>query len=143
MHVVFIPYGIKQAVDHLLMDMQAQKFPMPVYSPDGKEKKEVWIQGALRLAPFGIYEYVFPKEQKDVVLTTLRFNEKIPYNIKPVYLKMVKNALHIKEPGEFKTDQRLMWIMDNTSIIPLGIREDSVIEEPETSSIPKWTHEAV
>jgi len=114
MHAVFMLYGIKQAVDHLLMDMQAQKFLLKT------SKGDHWVQGSLRLLPFGIYEYVFPKESKDLVLTTLNFNNpSYPQykQIRPI-LSMIRKALKIKRTPKFDDKHKLLWTKDHVSIIP-------------------------
>lgn len=141
MHAIFIPYGIKSAVEHLMMDMQAQKFKMPIYDKKGKQVSEAWIQGSLRILPFGIWEYIFPKESMDVVLTTLDFplgskkdatgGYAALYTIKgKAILNMIRKALGAKkEPKNFKKEHKLIWIRDNVAIIPIGIREDAMITE--------------
>ena len=141
MHVAFIPYGIKSAIDHFLMDMQAQKHQFRMYK-EGKKDLSIWLQGSVRILPFGIYEYVFPKEDLDMVLTTLRFNKPVPYGMGGMKSGMIRKLLNLKKVGNFKTDKKFLWVMDNVSIIPLGIREDG--ELIEHSGIYKsWSHEAI
>lgn len=139
MHAVFIPYGIKQQVDHLLADMQAQKFKFLMHK-EGEEDRFVWIQGSLRVLPFGVYEYVFPKEAEGVVLTCLQFHEPVPYNIGKTYLAMLRKALHIKKCGSFDTKETCLWIKEGVSLIPLGIREDRMMLE-DKGEMAGWTHE--
>ena len=73
MHAIFLTRGIKQSVDHLTMDMQSQKFLFNFKDKKGKHQK-IWLQGALR--PIQLWEYVFPKEDADLVLTSLDFDGK-------------------------------------------------------------------
>ena len=68
-HASFIPYGERSGVERLLRDMESQKHLMPMTK--GKKKKAVWIPGQIRDLPFGLKEYVFPKESLDKVLRTL------------------------------------------------------------------------
>lgn len=151
MHVVFIPYGIKQKVEHLFIDMQAEKLPMTITSPDGKETKSVFVQGSLRLMPLGAVEYVFPKEHLDLILNTLNFNsvgDNRPYGLDKKILglspfKLVKDFLRIKDAPEFKTDKKLLWMLDGVTIIPLGIREDRDMVEEAAGEFNGWTHEAL
>jgi hypothetical protein len=49
--------------------MEAQKHFLE--NTDGSGQ---WIQGQVRCLPFGVYEYVAPKEDKDAILYTLDFD---------------------------------------------------------------------
>lgn len=136
MHAVFMLYGIEDAVNFLKRDMQAQKFLWELKDKKGKVKKKVWVQGSLRLMPFGFYEYIFPKEYADEVLTTLGFNEPIPYenNYGTLYkwgIKKVKAMLKIREAPKIKDKGKIPWITQGVSIIPLGVKydEDRYFEE--------------
>ncbi len=153
MHAVFSLYGIKTAVDHLIMDMQSQKFQLPL-KKEGEEDKFIWMQGHLRILPFGIYEYIFPRESMDLVLTTMNFNSEfkredydinkefsiLGMKIKP--FEYFKKFLGVKEIPVFKNDKKLVWMRDNVSFIPIGIREDKDLVEPE-GEWKGWTHEAI
>lgn len=143
MHVAFIPYGIKQAVDHLFMDMQAQKFQLRIYK-EGEKDKYIWMQGQLRILPFGICEYVFPKEMKDLVLTSLdcdKIHGSISQKMK-MGISTIRKMLNLKEIPEFKKDKSLIWIKEFVSIIPVGMKEDGDIIESEGPNIG-WSHEAI
>lgn len=150
MHAIFIPYGIKDCVDIMMRDMQSQKFQLPIHSPDGKETKMQWIQGSLRILPFGVMEYVFPKESMDLVLTTLRLQgcvnggrfERTSY-VSPFKLNMIRKMIKAEPIPKFKTDQQLIWMMENVSIIPIGIRKDGDVLEPPNALLPGWKHEAI
>lgn len=146
MHAVFIPYGKKEWVDIFLRDIAAQKLPMKMYK-EGEKDTQQYIECQLRVLPFGFYEFVFPKEHGDAVLNTLRFDKPIPYGadkefkimgmkVKP--LKYIRKFLNIIEAPEFKTDKKLLWTDMFVSIIPIGIRYDKEIEEPNG-----WKHEAI
>jgi len=155
MHAVFIPYGHKRWVDLLLRDMEAQKFDLPMLSPDGKQTKLARVEGQIRVLPFGVYEYVFPKEVMDAVLTTLDFQVKEEHYIlkqikgipfKPI--KILRKLLNLKEIPEFKTDKMYPWLKKDYSgnqvvaIIPLGIREDADYIETK-GDFKDWKHEGL
>ena len=148
MHVAFIPYGIKHCVDTLFRDMQAQKFNMIMHSPDGKTTKGIMIQGSLRYLPFGVMEYVFPKENADAVMTTLKFNEpleaKSRFPLPKMILNRIRKAISLEPvPENFNTSQKYPWIINHVNIIPLGIRKDAEgIKEP-VGEWKDWTHEAI
>lgn len=155
MHACFIPYGKKECLDIFLRDMAAQKLPLR-YFKEGEEDKLMYIDCQVRILPFGIWEFVFPKEYMDSVLTTLKFHKNLknlPYEldkeisifgfkIKP--LEYLKKYLRIVDPPEFKTDKTLLWMGDNVSIIPLGIRYEG--EKPVTEvagDLAGWSHERI
>ncbi len=150
MHAVFMLYGIKDKVDHLIMEMQCQKFNLKL-TKEGEEDKAIVIQGHLRILPFGIYEFVFPREYKDVVLTTLDFGEKDPYSLNSEFkvmaikinpLDLLKKFLRIEPIPEFKTDKKLIWIREHVAVLPFGVREDGDLTETQGPSIG-WTHERI
>jgi hypothetical protein len=135
-----MPYGKRAQVELLLRDMEAQKHQLKCYK-DGKEKA-LWIQAQVRILPFGVVEYVFPKEDLDIVLNTVCTKDKIPYNIEGAKLKLLRNALRAKPVPEFKTDLKMLWVTEGVSIIPIGIREDADIIGREISD-KGWKHEAI
>jgi hypothetical protein len=134
-----MPYGNRGEVELLLRDMEAQKHKLKL-TKDGKEKK-IWIQGSVRFLPFGVYEYVFPKEDKDVVLTTLCFNED-RYSLGKIILGFLRRMIKCEKIPEFKTNLKYLWIKDNVNIIPVGIRNDFEITDADGEH-KGWTHEAI
>ena len=70
MHFIFIPYGKRDQVELLLREMEAQKHQLRL-KKEGKKDKFIWLQGQIRMLPLGIYEYIFPREDLDLVLHTL------------------------------------------------------------------------
>ena len=139
MHFVFIPYGKKSAVDLLISEMSAQKHLLQCKK--GKKKIAYWVQGAIRVLPFGIYEYVFPKEDLDKVLATLTA-DKTPYRLNRVIMKFLRTTLKLKEIPKFKKKEKYLWIREFVSIIPLGIREDDDYIE-ETGENKGYAHEGL
>lgn len=145
MHVVLIPYGIKSCVDMLIKEMECQKFPL-ICKKEGEPDRSMLIQGSVRLSPFGLVEYVFPKESLDLVLHTFRADT-VHYSQKgwklKFLLKFLKKFLYLKEIPKYSKEKEFPWIRDNVAIMVLGIREDGEITEPEGSSWPGFTHEAI
>jgi hypothetical protein len=137
-------YGIKSCVDHLLMDMQAQKFKL-TFTKEGEKDRELFVQGSLRVLPFGVYEYIFPKESMDGVLTTLNFHnyqKDERYKIPSIAMMALKKALRFKKIPKFDSSKGLLWVKDNVAIIPLGIREDAIVTEVKEPFVG-WKHEAL
>ena len=92
--------------------------------------------------PFGICEYVFPKEDKDMVLHSM-INEMNRYGVSKWMLKFISHFLKLKPIPEYSKKNHYLWIKDNVNIIPLGIREDLELTEPENTPYAGWTHEAL
>jgi hypothetical protein len=135
-----MPYGKVEELEILLRDMKAQKHFLKCYK-DG-ECKGHYIEGQIRILPFGIYEYVFPKEDLDMVLHTLDFDSKGVYNIPEIFLKIIRQALRLKKAPEYKKEKYFLWIRQNVSIIPIGIREDQDIVD-KTGEFDGWRHEGI
>lgn len=147
MHFLFIPYGMKEWVDKTLRDMSAQKFPIK-FSKAGHPDVNLLIESQMRILPFGIYDYVFPKESLDVVLTTLlesNFNLKddVYEGVGKFKTYMLRKMLHADKIPEFKRDNKFPWIKENVAIIPIGIKHDGEIEEPAHHLHPGYKHERI
>ena len=137
MHAVFIPYGARPRVEVLLRAMEAELFGLRMWK--GKKSKVMGLYGAVRVLPFGAMEFVFPKEYKDKVLTTLNFHRKAPYGISTIALRKMFKC---KKPGKFNTDAQFTWDKQFVSIIPVGIREDGEFTDPDGPH-KGYTHEAI
>ena len=133
MHAIFMPYGKRSEVELLLRDMEAQKHYL--INSDGTGQ---WIQGQVRVLPFGVYEYVFPKEDIDAVLHTLDF-ECNKYSLGKYVLMLLRKSINGKKIPEYKKDKHYLWIKDNVNIIPIGVRYDADILDPFINK----THEAI
>lgn len=140
MHAVFIPYGKKEWVDLFVREMQAQKHQLRIHKKGKKDKIE-WINSQVRILPFGFMEYVFPKEDRDVVLTTLNFGNKSHY-LSRARAAFIRKLLKLKKIPKYKSDINFLWIRDHVSIIPIGIKEDSDIVEPQ-GEYKGWEHEGI
>jgi hypothetical protein len=140
MHFAFIPYGKRSEVELLLRDMEAQKHAL-IMRKDGKESS-IYIQGQVRLLPLGVYEYIFPREDMDVVLNTL-IEDKNRYGINRLVVKFLKTFYKLESIPDYKTDKHFLWIKDNVNIIPLGIRKDLDRIEEKEREYAGYEHEAI
>ena len=145
MHAVFMAYGMKDKVEYFLKELEHQKLVITFYKDE--EKVTFPVQCQVRILPFGIYEFVFPKEHMDAVLTTLRFHQKPPYNLDKSLLgikpfKVIKDFLRIEEIPEFKTDNIIPLYFEHVAIVPIGVRYDGEITEKQ-GKYEGWHHEAI
>jgi len=136
-----MPYGQRIWVERLLREMEAQKHALPMQND--KEEKIIYIDGQVRSLPFGVYEYVFPKENLEQVLNTLINSKTVgAYHIPKLALAMIRKALNLKPIPEFSDDKKFLWVHDHVSVIPLGIREDGeIVGQHEFDK--GFTHEAI
>jgi len=134
MHFVFILYGMKDCVDKLIRDMQAQKHAFRMYK-EGQPDKILYIESQIRYVPFGLYEYVFPKEDLDVVLNSLLgltwTDESTPYGISKFKQAVIRKMVRVEPIPEFKKELKFLWMKNDVAVIPIGIRHDGEIIEPE------------
>ena len=135
-----MPYGKRSEIELLLRDMDAQKHKLVLTK--GKKKKYIWLQGQVRLLPFGIYEYVFPKEDLDIVLHTLGFSEN-RYHVGDLKLGVLRKLIKCEKIPEYKKNKHFLWITKNVNIIPLGIRKDYEFFKDPDGANKGWTHEAI
>ena len=141
-----MPYGMKDWVDKLIRDMQAQKHCLKL-KKEGQPDGAIWIESQIRYLPFGIYEYIFPREDLDLVLTTLleaNYNPKDPpyKGIGTWKVGIIRKMINAKPLPEFKRDKGFLWTKQHVGVIPIGIREDDEIAEV-TGDYAGWTHERI
>ena len=141
MHISFIPYGERTGNERLLREMEAQKHLLPMTK--GKKKKAAWIPGQIRDLPFGVKEYVIPKESLDMVLRTFEASKTGEYGVgfKRLVYPFLRKLLKLKPiPKYEKKGEIYLWNKTFVSIIVLGIREDGEIVG-EYVDDKGWTHE--
>jgi hypothetical protein len=128
-----MPYGKRSEVELLLRDMDAQKHFLKF-----KEGGGTWIQGQVRVLPFGVYEYVFPREDLDLVLHTL-IDETNRYGLNQLILKFIRKFIKADVIPNYEKTKNFLWIKDHVNIIPIGVRADCEIFD----KIINKTHEAI
>jgi hypothetical protein len=138
MHLSFIIYGERRAVEKTLREMEAQKYFLKFKSLDGKDnRKGVYIEGHVRELPLGVKEIIFPKEDLNLVLSTI--GEECTHYFSKAKQIMLRNLLGYKAIPKFKKGNGFLWQKENTAIIPLGIKEDKLIFD---EKIKEW-HEGL
>lgn len=151
MHALFFLYGKYEIVQQLIRDITATKLPIR-FCKEGQPDFNYVIDCQLRLLPGGIYDFVFPKEFMEVVLTELNFQDKTRvydfdfnksyFGIKP--MQLIKRFLKIEDAPDFTpSKEHLFWMKEHVTIVPLGVKYDGEITEPATSPHPGYTHERI
>jgi len=131
MHLRFIAEGWDKDLDYMEKWVGTMVMPMPYKDKDGKEGKII-VPAYLR--PFRMYDLIFPREQLDKILNTLKpqveislvdgkgtsvFKNTISIIRKFMRLKKIPKADESK--GIFPLPNNLL---SNLRIIGLGIHED-------------------
>jgi hypothetical protein len=144
--------GKKELVDRFIKWLETRTFYLPFKNPDmrpngpkdkdGKLLKEGFlpVDGGLRYGLFGTWEFVFPENHMNEVLTTLKFDE-LPGRVGEGFLKIlttakrkskrlaIRKAFELKPIPKFKKDNALLMPEDlrkNINIVPLGVRYDKI-----------------
>lgn len=156
-----MPYGRMEWVNVFLNDLRAQKLTLRLHRKNPEtgieEEQHIFTECQLRMLPGGLYEYIFPQEHKDIVLTGLNFHHKdgghsdfdinkefsiFGFKIKPI--EYLKKFLRIDDIPEFDSSKELMFSKFWVSIIPLGVRyEQGEVQEKPGSPYEGWWHEAI
>lgn len=152
MHVLFIPYGKRDQVEGLFRDMESQKCIMPLWK-EGELNQGQVLGGGIRALPLGVYDYVFPKENFDVVITTLKQHSSIfagkdsnswstIFKKKALKLLLGRVFNYKQIPKDYDDSEKFQWSMKHVRILVLGYREHGVITE-RYGELAGWSHEAI
>lgn len=159
MHAIFMVYGMKRWVDMFLNELSAAKLPITLHrkNPEtGKEEtiKAIW-ECALRELPFGLYEFIFPKEHEQSVLKGLGFDEPghtdFPIDkefnlgiIKVKPMEYLKKYLRIDDIPDLKKDSgKYPFSKFYVSVIPLGVRYEQGEITLKEGEFKGWSLEAL
>lgn len=123
MQLITLSRGIKQNVDRAINDLQAQYFLM---NNNGKQ-----MHTQLQVRPIQIWEFVFPKEHLNTVLSTISyrdnkdycgFNRKFDMLRRMMKLKKIPDIDYEKEPRRAIFNQHIGWHH-------IGYKEDTFNEQ--------------
>lgn len=125
MHVYFITRGIKHSVDRFINELSAK------YLPFKMQGKDAMLQTSVR--PIQLWEVVFPKEHKDIMLTTLFPDGEIcQHKRHKKFLALIRRALgkDVKPIGEWdKTKGAMPLYRAHTEFAAIGIKEDRDLDD--------------
>src|SRR3990167_10420710 len=151
MHAIFMPYGRWEWINVFLNELRAQKLTIRMHRKNPEtgleEEQHVFISCQLRMLPGGLYEFIFPKEHINIVLTGLNSDAKDGghsdfdinkefsfglFSIKPI--DYLRKFLRIEPVPEFDSSKTIIWDKMFVSIIPIGVRyEQGEVMEKEIS----------
>ena len=90
MHIAFFVYGKRDLVEDFYRELESKPYIFPFYK--GKKKRELIWRPQIRIAPFGVTEYIIPKEYMVEVMTMLGF-KRCHYTISKVKMFALRKAL--------------------------------------------------
>ena len=128
MHVYFILRGIKQCADLFKRDIQSQYFPRGAEDTLRGKIPLGSVQGALR--PIELFEYVFPREHRDLVLRSIfqkpsgEPKEQRLSKYQFILRKLLK-AQKMPEDINWDDTQKLPIYKDNIQTLPIGFKDDA------------------
>jgi len=121
MHLYCISRGIKQDVDRFIKELECQYLPFKYRGFD-------FIQMSVR--PVQLWEMVFPKELKDLMINTIiRGNPPEHETMFKYPLAVLRKLLNAKKVEDTTHKKRLAVYHENVQVLPIGIREDVMHEE--------------
>lgn len=103
--------------------------PLPVY--DKKTGKSVNVVNAVHVRPFQLWEIIFPKEQKDLILSTIFTNKNTGVanpKAKWLYKWICKFLPFQKMPDDWDDSRHLPIMKDHIEIMGLGMKDDNIID---------------
>lgn len=134
MHLYMIVRGIKHDVDRFINGLSERFLPFKY------KGKDSFIQVSVR--PIQLYEIAFPKEHLDVMINTLKPDEKCyewMENTKYKWLKkyafLFRKLLKLKPIPKAQNPDRMVLYGENVERILLGLKEDENLKDGETEGI--------
>ena len=132
MHFVFMASGIKHELDQVEKYLETMPCKLPFKTADGKEGSSI-IQAALR--PIRLYQYVFPRDDLNIILNTLNVETNLKsanWSMPNSYLAMLRKAMKLKKiPEPDKTAGQFPFPKPcNVRFLGIGIKEDQDLTFP-------------
>ena len=129
MHAYAITRGVKMWVDNYITQLQGKYFPFEVKKgAAGLPKGKAMLQ--MQVRPVQLWEFVFPKEQKDIALATIFGKDGITQHKKHrKYIKWLAKILGIKPFPKYDNTKAHMVDRSNVEVIGVGIKEDYNFED--------------
>lgn len=129
MHLIIGTRGNKESVELFIKELGSQYVSLPFTNK--KTRKIVNVAQPIHVRPFQLWEIIFPKEQRDAVLTTL-FPEKTTIPDHPKFQRLYKWILRFlplkKIPKDWDTKSKLYVNRNDVEIVGLGIKDDETMD---------------
>ena len=130
MEVFFMSRGMNEQTEKWKKYMETWFLPLP-YTQNGV-KKTIGYQ--LNLKPVLLWGLTFPKDQKDIVLSSLQFTDEtsnVGWLHKSPYMAILRKLLKVQPIPEFKKVEPKYIGKEVVQLTPIGIKEDIDKEFPD------------
>ena len=137
MHAYGIFRGVKKELDDAIAQLQGQYLPFEVFKDGAAGLKKGKYLAQLQVRPIQLYEFVFPKEHKDFVLTSIfvdpsnqvdRGNEKTMSHTKSKRhdkaIWFLRKVLGVKKAEWKPTIEKWPIPFSHLDRVLIGIKED-------------------
>lgn len=133
MEVVFAVRGAKHFLDEFIKQLEGQYVAFKCKQNEKGQLddngKEVVVPVQLGVKPYMIYGVSFPKEAKDIVLSTIfkdGITHKKEYGKFDKFIMLVRKVLGLKPIGEWNKERNLpaALVNEHLDFIGIGIKED-------------------
>lgn len=125
MHAYALIRGVKHLSDYFISQLQGKNLPYKVKKgAAGFKAGDYHIPVGVR--PIQLYEITFPKEHKDLMLTTI-FGKKLnseQYKKNKIGVSFLRKMLGVKPIPEYDDKLKLPITKDHIEIFGVGIKED-------------------
>ena len=128
MHLYFTTRGVKFWVDRFITELQGMYLP---FKYQGKENSF-----RLQVRPLQIWEVVFPKEHKDLILNTIINPDGAYHKRHNKFILAIRKVLGIKPIPKYDRTKSMPITRANIDATGIGIKEDGVLDD-------KWKTEAL
>lgn len=125
MHLYTISRGMKEHVDRAIRDLQAQYFVM--------NNNKVPTHTQFQVRPIQLWEFVFPREHLNMVLSTIRYKDNNNYCGFNKKFDILRRMLKLKKIPELDYEKETRRAIFNKHIgwHHIGIKDDFVIDKVE------------
>lgn len=129
MHLIIGTRGNQESVELFIKELSSKYVPVPFRNK--KTDKIVNVAQGIHVRPFQLWEIIFPKEQRDLVLSTI-FSNKNTKVSNPKFRKLYKWLLKLlpfkKMPEDWDDSKHLMVMRNDVEIVGLGMLDDKMAD---------------
>lgn len=127
MHLIIGTRGNKESVELFIKELSSKYLNIPFHNK--KTGKIVPVANAIHVRPFQLWEIIFPKEDRDLVLTTI-FTDKYTHVANPKFKRLFRWLLKLlpfkKMPEDWDNSRHLMVEHGDVEIVGLGMMDDKM-----------------
>ena len=134
MHLILATRGNKTDVDNFITQLQGQYLPTNLKFPKDKELRKYFLQVLVR--PIQLWDLGFAQEHLDLLLNSFNpvKSDNKRYSKMQAAMSLLRKSLGVKKiPEDYDKSKILPFsaCIQNTDIIPIGIKEDEFMDKSE------------